>query len=195
MIECLKKTNFDYFQYSKRLNNIQVSCNLIKSLLVWRRLCCGRHLVRLVFELFNSLEIHESRHLVLQLLQHNLVSCVLFEPVIFRVQHSVNVVLVVRWTALGVHFLVVVEEVWVDLIQEPRLACDCLLHSHKRRTCDPVYESSRWPLVCEGQVEKLEHCKEGAEPINVPMLVLFCDAPLKSHRRIMLVKLVCVRKK
>ena len=106
------------------------------------------------------------------------VGSVLLKSVILRIEHPVDVVLVVRWTALTVHFLVVVEEVRVHFIQEPLLPSYCLLHSHERGTCDPVYECSSWPLVRERQMEELEHLKEGAEPINEPMFVLFCNASL-----------------
>jgi len=75
-------------------------------------------------------------------------------------QQPINVVFVVRWTPLTVHLLVVIEEVGVDLVEEPLLARDGLLHGHEERAADPVDEGASWPLVRERQVEKLQHLEE-----------------------------------
>ena len=86
----------------------------------------------------------------------------------------------VIWASLTVHFLIVIEKVWIDLIQEPLLFCYSLLHRHKKRTGDPVNESTCWPLVSERQMEKLEHLEERSEPIDEPMFIFFCNSTLEK---------------
>ena len=81
-------------------------------------------------------------------------------------------------TPLSIHFLIVVEEVGVDFIEEPLLLGDGLLGGYEGRTGDPVDESAGGPLVREGQMEELEDLEEGAEAVDEPVLVLFRDASL-----------------
>ena len=83
---------------------------------------------------------------------------------------------------LAIHFLIVVKEVWIDLVEEPLLASQCLLHGHERRACDPVDEGTCWPLVRKRQVEELKDLKEAAEPIDEPVFVLFCNASLHKQK-------------
>ena len=103
----------------------------------------------------------------------------MLESVVFRVEQAVDIVLVLEGAPLPVHLLVVVEEVRVDLVEEPLLLGDGLLDGHKRGTGDPVDEGAGWPLVREGQVEELEDLEEASEAVHVPVLVFFCDSTLK----------------
>jgi hypothetical protein len=80
---------------------------------------------------------------------------------------------------LTVHLGVIIEEVRVHLVEDPRLFHDVLLHEDEEGRRDPVDEGSGWPLVREGQVEELKDLEEGAEAIHEPVLVLFRDTPLK----------------
>lgn len=93
-------------------------------------------------------------------------------------QKSVHVVLVVLRGTFTVHLRVVVKEIWVYFVQKPLLLRDGLLHQHKSGGADPVYESTSWPLVSEGQMKKLENLEKRSEAIDKPMFVLFCDAAL-----------------
>ena len=81
---------------------------------------------------------------------------------------------------LPVHLGVVVEEVGIDFVEDPRLLHDILLHEDEEGRGDPVDEGSGRPLVREGQVEELEDLEEGAETIHEPVLILFRDASLKQ---------------
>ena len=53
-------------------------------------------------------------------------------------QHAVHIILMVLRRTLTIHFLVVVEEVGVDFIQEPLFLCHGLLHKHKSGTRNPI---------------------------------------------------------
>ena len=94
------------------------------------------------------------------------------------VEQSLYVVIVVLVGSLAEHLGIVVEEVGVDLVQEPLLAHQSCLHEHERRAADPVDEGACWPGVCKREVKELEDGEEGAEPVDVPVLVLFGDASL-----------------
>ena len=81
-------------------------------------------------------------------------------------------------TPLTIHLLVVIEKVWVDLVEEPWLACDCLLHSDEGRAGNPVDKGARGPLMSERQVEELQDLEETTEPIHKPVLILLSDSSL-----------------
>lgn len=68
---------------------------------------------------------------------------------IFRMQHSVYIVLVIIRTPLTVHLLVVKEKVRIHLTDKPRFLCDCLLESNEGGRGNPVDKSAGWPLVGE----------------------------------------------
>ena len=80
---------------------------------------------------------------------------------------------------LPVHLGVVIEEVGIHFVEDPRLLHDVLLHEDEEGRRDPVDEGSGRPLMREGQVEELEDLEEGAEAIHEPVLILFRDASLK----------------
>ena len=88
-------------------------------------------------------------------------------------QKPVYVVLMVLGRPLAVHLLVVVEKVWVDLVEEPLLFGDSLLQEHEEARADPVDEGTSRPLVREGQMEKLEHLEERPEAIDKPVFIFF----------------------
>ena len=74
------------------------------------------------------------------------------------------------------HFRIIVEEIRVNFIQEPLFSGNGPLQKHKWRAAYPIYKGSGRPGVSERQMKKLEDCEEGSEPINIPVLVLFCYA-------------------
>jgi hypothetical protein len=80
----------------------------------------------------------------------------------------------------AVHFLVVVEEVGVDFVEEPLLLGYGLLQEDKQTGTNPVDEGTGRPLMCEGQMEKLEHLEEGPEAIHKPVFIFFSNASLKQ---------------
>lgn len=82
--------------------------------------------------------------------------------------------------SLPVHLGVVIEEVGIHFVEDPRLLHDVLLHEDKEGRGDPVDEGSGRPLVREGQVKELEDLEEGAETIHEPVLILFRDSSLKA---------------
>lgn len=132
-----------------------------------------------VFQLLHSLIIEEPFDLCLEILGDVLVVSVLLETVVFCVQHSVNVILVVCRGTLGVHLLVVVEEVRIDAAEEPLLLGDRLLNKDESRASNPVDKSARRPRVCERKVEKLENLKERPESVHEPVLVVLGDTSLQ----------------
>ena len=93
-------------------------------------------------------------------------------------EKPVDVVLVILGRPLAVHLLVVVKKVWVDFVEEPLLFCDGLLQEHKETRADPINKGAGWPLVCERQMEKLEHLEERPEAIDEPVLIFFIDPSL-----------------
>ena len=94
-------------------------------------------------------------------------------------QYAGNIVLMVFSAPLSIHFLVVIEEVRIDLLKEPRLLGYCLLHRDEPRTRDPVNPGARWPGMSEWQVEELQHLEGGSESVHIPVLVLFCNSSLQ----------------
>lgn len=97
---------------------------------------------------------------------------------ILCIEKSLNLVLVVTWGTLTVELGVVVEEVGVDLVEDPRLFHNELLHKHKEGRRDPIYEGTRGPCVGEREMQELQHLEEGTETIHEPMLIFFSDASL-----------------
>ena len=108
----------------------------------------------------------------------------MLKAIVLCAEQAIHIVLVLCGAALPIHLLVVVEEVRVDLVEEPLLLSDGLLRRHEERARDPVDEGTGGPLMRERQMEELKHLEEAAEPIDVPVLVLFRDASLftKSQR-------------
>ena len=80
---------------------------------------------------------------------------------------------------LTIELGVIIEEVRVHLVKHPGPFHNILLHEDEKGRGDPVDEGSGRPLVREGQVEELEDLEEGAETIDEPVLILFCDSSLK----------------
>ena len=81
---------------------------------------------------------------------------------------------------LPIHLGVIIEEVGVDLVQEPWFLESVGLHEHKERGRDPIDESTCWPLMSERQMHELEYLEKRAETIHKPMLVLFGNASLEK---------------
>jgi hypothetical protein len=132
----------------------------------------------LCLDLTHPLKRKESFHLVFELAQHILIIRVLLQSVIFRIQKPLNVVLMIFWGALTVHLGVVIEEVGVDLVEEPGLLQDDLLHENEEGRRDPIDKGACRPLMRERQMQELQNLEEGAETIHKPMLILFCDSSL-----------------
>jgi len=99
--------------------------------------------------------------------------------VVLGVEESLNLVLMVAGRPLPIHLGVVIEEVGIHFVENPRFLHDVLLHEDEERRGDPVDEGSGRPLVSEGQMEELEDLEERAEAIHEPMLILFSDTSLK----------------
>jgi hypothetical protein len=99
--------------------------------------------------------------------------------VIFGIQESLHLVFMVAGRPLTIHLRVVIEEVRIHFVEDPRLFHDVLLHEDEEGRGDPVDEGSGWPLMREGQVKELKDLEEGAETIHEPVLILFRDASLK----------------
>jgi hypothetical protein len=99
--------------------------------------------------------------------------------VILGIQKSLHLILMVTGRPLPIHLGVVVEEVRIHFVEDPRLLHDILLHKDEEGRGNPVDEGSSRPLVREGQMEELEDLKEGAEAIHEPMLILFSDTSLE----------------
>lgn len=98
---------------------------------------------------------------------------------ILCVKQSLNLVLMIFGGSLSIELRVVIEEVRVDLVQEPGALKKDRLHEHKEGRCDPIYEGACWPGVSEGQMKELKHLEEGSEPVHKPMLIVFSDSSLK----------------
>ena len=99
---------------------------------------------------------------------------------VLGVEESLNLVLMVAGRPLPIHLGVVIEEVGIHFVENPRFLHDVLLHEDEEGRGDPVDEGSSRPLVREGQMEELEDLKEGTEAIHEPVLILFCDTSLKQ---------------
>jgi hypothetical protein len=127
----------------------------------------------------HPLESQELLHLIFELLKHVFIASPLLQPVVLGIQESLHLILMVTGWPLPVHLGVVVEEVGIDFVEDPRLLHHVLLHEDEEGRGDPVDEGSGRPLVREGQVEELEDLEEGAEAIHEPVLILFRDASLK----------------
>ena len=57
----------------------------------------------------------------------------MLEAIVLCSEQAIDIVLMLCWASLTVHLLVVVEEVRVDLVQEPLLLRDSLLGRYEKR--------------------------------------------------------------
>ena len=132
--------------------------------------------------LFASLKSQELVHLLLELRKNILIVSQLLESGIVRIEHPLYIVIAVFSSSLSEHLGVVIEEIWVDHIQEPRLALELTLEQHHARGCYPIHKNTRWPRVGERQVEEHEYREERPESIDVPVLVFLRYSPLNFKR-------------
>ena len=80
--------------------------------------------------------------------------------------------------SLTVHFWVVIEEIGIDLVQDPWSLQGYGLHKHEEGGRDPVNEGPCWPLMSEWEMQELKDLEEGAETVHEPMLIIFGDSSL-----------------
>ena len=126
-----------------------------------------------------SLKFKEQVDFFLELLLHLYIRCILFQPMILRIKHSLNIIIMLLWRSLSEHFCIVVEVIWIYLCQKP-----CLLHQNLLKKCEtwgtyPVHERTSRPLVREWKMEKLKHREKCSKSVYKPMLIILIYSSLK----------------
>jgi hypothetical protein len=99
---------------------------------------------------------------------------------IFSVEKPLDVVFVIFGSALSIKLGVIVEEIGVDLVEEPGFLEDVRLKEDKEGGRDPVDEGTCWPLMGKGQMQELKNLEEGPETIHEPVLIIFGDSSLQK---------------
>ena len=132
----------------------------------------------------HSLICEKSLHLIFELIHHVLIIRILFQSVIFSIQKSFYIILMVFWRTLSIHLRVVVEKVGIYFIEKPRLFQKIGLHKNEKGRRNPIDKSSSRPLMSKGKMQKLENLEKGTETIHKPVLIIFSDSSLNTWLKI-----------